>query len=97
MPRPLKVFRTVTGFHDAYVAVPCRAAALRAWGAAKDLFARGVAEEVTEPALAAEALARPGVVIRRPRGALVAPPPPPHRTPPSRAVLDRAEAAIREF
>ena len=64
----LKVFRTAIGFHDAYVAAPSRAAALRAWGAEKDLFARGAAEEVTDPDLSAEPLARPGEVIRRSRG-----------------------------
>lgn len=68
MARALKVFRTAIGFHDAYVAAPSRAAALRAWGAEKDLFARGSAEEVTDPALTAEPLARPGAVIRRSRG-----------------------------
>lgn len=64
----LKVFRTAIGFHDAYVAAPSRAAALRAWGADKDLFARGAAEEVDDPELTAEALARPGEVVRRSRG-----------------------------
>jgi hypothetical protein len=48
MPK-LKVFRTVSGFHDAYVAVPSRAAALRAWGASTDLFGMGAAEEVKDP------------------------------------------------
>ena len=70
MPRKLKVFRTSTGFHDAYVAVPSRKAALAAWGADADLFARGVAEEVTDPKLAEEPLAHPGTVIRRSRGGL---------------------------
>jgi uncharacterized membrane protein YccC len=65
MPRNLKVFRTAIGFHDAYVAAPSRKAALRAWGTDKDLFARGVAEEVTDPALMAEALAEPNTVFRR--------------------------------
>jgi hypothetical protein len=67
MPR-LKVFRTPIGFHDAYVAAPSRKAALAAWGADADLFARGAAEEVTDPGLMAEPLARPGTVIRRARG-----------------------------
>lgn len=67
MPK-LKVFRTATGFHDAYVAAPSRAAALRAWGSEKDLFARGAAEEVTDAALTADALASPGTVIKRSRG-----------------------------
>lgn len=63
----LKVFRTAIGFHDAYVAVPSRKAALEAWGTDKDLFARGVAEEVTEPGLMAEPLGAPGTVFRQMR------------------------------
>lgn len=70
--RKLKVFRTAVGFHDAYVAAPSRKVALAAWGAAKDLFAIGSAEEVTDPALTQEALARPGEVIKRSRGDLSA-------------------------
>lgn len=72
MPRKLKVFRTSTGFHDAYVAAPSRKAALAAWGAEADLFARGVAEEVSDPALTKAALASPGEVIRLSRGDLAA-------------------------
>lgn len=68
MPRKLKVFRTPVGFHDAYVAAPSRKAALEAWGSGADLFARGVAEEVTDPALTKEPLAHPGEVIRLSRG-----------------------------
>ncbi len=68
MPRKLKVFRTPIGFHDAYVAAPSRKAALAAWGSDADLFARGVAEEVTDPELMADALASPGEVVRRSRG-----------------------------
>lgn len=70
MPRQLKVFRTPIGFHDAYVAAPSQKAALAAWGAEADLFARGVAEQVTDPALIEEPLAHPGEVIRRTRGTL---------------------------
>jgi hypothetical protein len=33
MPRKQKVFRTSTGFHDAYVAAPSRKKALEAWSA----------------------------------------------------------------
>jgi hypothetical protein len=72
MPRKLKVFRTSTGFHDAYVAAPSRQAALKAWGADANLFARGVAEQVTDPKLTAEPLKRPGEVIRLSRGDLSA-------------------------
>jgi hypothetical protein len=70
MARTLKVFRTSTGFHDAYVAAPSRAAALRAWGSDNDLFARGAAEEICDPKLMAEPLANPGEVIRKSRGSL---------------------------
>lgn len=67
MPK-LKIFRTPIGFHDAYVAAPSRKAALKAWGAEADLFARGAAEQVTDERLMAEPLAHPGEVIKRPRG-----------------------------
>jgi hypothetical protein len=64
----LKVFRTPIGFHDAYVAAPSRKAALEAWGADSNIFAQGIAEEVMDPELMEEPLARPGEVIRRARG-----------------------------
>ena len=67
MPR-LKVFRTSIGFHDAYVAAPSRKAALTAWGADSDLFARGAAEQVTDETAMAEPLAHPGTVFKRSRG-----------------------------
>lgn len=68
MAARLKVYRTPAGFEDALVAAPSQKAALEAWGASSNLFAMGEAEVVDDPALAAEALARPGEVIRRPRG-----------------------------
>jgi hypothetical protein len=68
MPRALKVFRTPIGFHDAYVAALTKKAALEAWGSTHDLFARGIAEIVTDPALTEEPLATPGKVIKRSRG-----------------------------
>ena len=64
----LKVFRTPIGFHDAYVAAASQKAALEAWGADSNLFAQGIAEVVTDPALAKEVLASPGTVIKRARG-----------------------------
>ena len=70
MPRKLKVFRMPIGFEDAYVAAPSRKAALEAWGAEHDQFARGIAEEVTDPKLTKEPLAHPGEVIRKSRGDL---------------------------
>ncbi len=64
----LKVYRTVAGFNDAYVATTSQKAALEAWGSERDLFARGIAELVTDPALTAEPLASPGVVVKHSRG-----------------------------
>lgn len=64
----LKVYRTVAGFNDAYVAAPSQKAALKAWGSDRDLFARGIAELVTDPVLTAEPLASPGVVVKHSRG-----------------------------
>lgn len=66
--RRLKVFRTPIGFHDAYVAAPSQKAALEAWGADANIFAQGIAEQVTDPTLMEEPLANPGKVIRRVRG-----------------------------
>jgi len=68
MPRPLKVFRTAIGFHDAYVAAPTMKAALAAWGAERNLFASGRAERVTDPKLTKAPLANPGTVIKVLRG-----------------------------
>lgn len=70
MARALKVFRTAAGFHDAYVAAPSRKAALEAWGADVDLFARGIAEQVTDPKLTAEPLKKPGEIVMLSRGGL---------------------------
>lgn len=107
--RALKVYRTPIGFHDAYVAAPSQKAALKAWGASADLFARGAAEVVSDAALTAAPLAAPGVVVRLARGtadehmaALPVDAPraaKPERatvsTPrPSRAALDATERAI---
>lgn len=107
MPK-LKVFRTPIGFHDAYVAAPSQKAALQAWGSDADLFARGMAEVVTEPELTAEPLARPGEVIRRLRGsaaeqlAALAPEKPKAnrqaraKPRPDRAPVEAAERALAE-
>jgi hypothetical protein len=70
MPRKLKVYRTPVGFHDAYVAAPSQKAALEAWGTKTNLFARGVAELVTEDALMQAPLESPGQVIRLSRGSV---------------------------
>jgi len=64
----LKVYRTPIGFHDASVAAPSQKAALEAWGSDSDLFARGSAEQVTDPELMKAPLEKPGEVIKSPRG-----------------------------
>lgn len=106
----LKVYRTVAGFHDAYVAAPSQKAALAAWGSDANLFSRGVAEEVTEPALTKEPLAHPGEVVRKLRGTAEeqmaalpadkpkrkAAPAPARKPRPSRGKLEAAEAALKE-
>ncbi|WP_420142803.1 hypothetical protein [Sphingomonas sp.] len=68
MARNLKVYRTPIGFHDAYVAAPSQKAALKAWGSDADLFARGIAEVVTDDSLTKEPLANPGKIVKRARG-----------------------------
>ena len=70
MAARLKVYRRPAGFDDALVAAPSQKAALKAWGATSNLFDTGEAGVVDDPAIAAEALADPGKVIRRPRGDL---------------------------
>ena len=116
----LKVFRTPIGFHDAFVAAPSQKAALEAWGSESNLFAAGVAEAVTDPALMAEPLARPGEVVRKLRGSAdeqvaalgkLDRPSPRSASPsrplprgererrrprPSRAAVDKAEAALEK-
>jgi hypothetical protein len=61
----LKVFKAPFGFYDTIVAVPSRAAALRAWGTRQDLFAWGQAHEVYDRETVAMALAHPGEVLKR--------------------------------
>lgn len=104
MKRPagkLKVFRTSAGFYDAYVAAPSQKAAIEAWGADPQTFTRGNAEVVTDPALTAEPLARPGEVIRKKRGELsdqlaaLGPPPPQARKRGPEPEPARAAKAVR--
>jgi len=68
--RRLKVFQAPFGFYDTIVAVPSRAAALRAWETRQDLFAFGQAHEIDDPAAVAAALAQPGVVLKRAVGSI---------------------------
>lgn len=66
--RKLKVYKMAVGFHDAFVAAPTQKAAIEAWGSDKDVFSRGRAELVEDPALTKEPLARPGEIVKRLRG-----------------------------
>lgn len=91
----LKVFCTPVGFYDALVAAPSQKAALKAWGTTTDLFAAGRASVVEDPALQAEALARPGEVVKRPRGdeaAMLGPEPGPA---PERGKAERPKPKLR--
>ncbi len=64
----LKLFKTVIGFHDAYVAAPSQKAALEAWGASTNLFTAGLAERVDDPAVCEAAFDKPGTVVTAKRG-----------------------------
>jgi hypothetical protein len=68
MPRALKVFRSHRGFYDTVVATPSKKAALEAWGSRQDLFREGLAEITSDPDAVKAALAKPGIVLRRPFG-----------------------------
>ena len=68
MPRKLKVYQTSQGFFDLAIAVPSMKAALEAWGANGNLFHQGFAKEVTDSNTVEAAMAKPGVVLKRPVG-----------------------------
>jgi len=68
MARKLKVFTTSAGFFDLAVSAPSMKAALEAWGAGANLFQQGFAKQTEDPAIVKAAMARPGVVLRRPVG-----------------------------
>lgn len=99
----LKVYVVPTGFHDAYVAAPSQKAALEAWGSEHDLFARGIAQVVTDEVLTAEPLASPGTVIKRSRGTTAEqiaalPEPEPRGAPPAKSgkATSRAPSTARK-
>ena len=68
MPRKLKVYQTLQGFYDLAIAAPSMKAALEAWGTASNLFQQGFASESEDAATIDAAMAKPGVVLRRPVG-----------------------------
>lgn len=68
MARKLKTYQTSLGFFDQAIAAPSMKAALEAWGADSNLFHQGAAKESHDPDVIAAAMAKPGVVLRRPVG-----------------------------
>src|SRR6185369_12556616 len=68
MVRKLKTYQTSLGFFDLAIAAPSMKAALEAWGADSNLFHQGAAKESDDPDVIAAAMAKPGVVLRRPVG-----------------------------
>jgi hypothetical protein len=72
MPRKLRVYQTSQGFYDLAIAAPSMKAALEAWGANNNLFHQGFARESDDNKVIAAAMAKPGIVLRRPVGSDVA-------------------------
>lgn len=68
MARKLKVYRTAIGFFELAIAAPSMKAAAEAWGASADVFSRGFAEQTDDAKIVEAAMAKPGVVLRRPVG-----------------------------
>jgi hypothetical protein len=68
MARKLRTFQTSLGFYDLAIAAPSMKAALEAWGAGSNLFHQGIAREADDPAVIEAAMAKPGVVLKRPAG-----------------------------
>ena len=68
MVRKLKTYQTSLGFFDLAIAAPSMKAALEAWGADSNLFHQGAAKESDDPDVIAAAMAKPGLVLRRPVG-----------------------------
>ena len=68
MPRKLKTYTTSAGFFDLAVAAPSMKAALEAWGSRNNLFHQGFAKVSDDPEVVKAAMAKPGVVRRRPVG-----------------------------
>jgi hypothetical protein len=68
MARKLKTYIASIGFFDLAVAAPSMKAAAEAWGSGPNLFKWGHAKETDDPAIVAAAMAKPGVVLKRPVG-----------------------------
>jgi colicin import membrane protein len=68
MPRKLKTYQTSQGFYDLAIAAPSMKAALKAWGTSRNLFHHGFAKESHDSEVVAAAMAKPGIVLKRPVG-----------------------------
>jgi colicin import membrane protein len=67
-----KVYRAHLGFYDTVVAAQSQESALAAWGSTQNLFRIGLAKPTTDPDAVKAAMAKPGVVLKRPAGSAVA-------------------------
>lgn len=72
MAQSRKVYEAHLGFYDTVVAAFSQKSALAAWGSSTDLFRMGIARIANDPAKVKAALAKPGVVLRRPAGTNIA-------------------------
>jgi len=68
MARKLKTYITNLGFFELALAAPSMKAALDAWGLGHNAFHQGFAKETHDPKIVAAAMAKPGVVLKRPVG-----------------------------
>jgi colicin import membrane protein len=67
-----KVYEAHLGFYDTIVAALSQKSALAAWGSTSDLFRMGIAKPTNDPKKVKAALAKPGLVLRRPAGTDIA-------------------------
>ncbi|MGA9795156.1 MAG: cell envelope biogenesis protein TolA [Rhizomicrobium sp.] len=65
MPRKLKTFVTTVGFFELAVAAPSMKAALEAWGADRNAFHHGFAEQTDDTDIVEATMEKPGVVLKR--------------------------------
>src|SRR6185503_16843963 len=68
MARKLKTYITNLGFFELALAAPSMKAALEAWGMGHNALTQGFARETDDPKIVAAAMAKPGVVLKRPVG-----------------------------
>ena len=72
MAQSRKVYEAHLGFYDTVVAAFSQKSALAAWGSTADLFHMGIARVTNDPVKVKAALAKPGLVLRRPAGTTIA-------------------------